>query len=379
MFHKCLIYITPHNWYDHVLKGQVNRPLKMVEQFYNHKRFSEALIVNRLHPFRILKVKKSNRQLLLRKLFFNLFFDCENKVFYIEHCIPFGKLEELILPYILKYVLKQTKQSDCFLWISDPKSVGLILKLKNYHNLFDAYDDWSLSPFYKNRKRHMKYINRGYNIAKDYAELILTNTIHMKKKLSTHVNKVELICNTSSLKIENVNIKKNNKRKYVGYIGNIHERLDMDLLESVIKHYPRVKFIFVGKNDFQSKLFDQLLANYSNTSFTGPKDYKDIPRYISKFDVCIVPHVVNEYTLSQDSMKIYDYLAYGKPIVSTEIPPADLLNQIIYVGHTRQEFVKKLATALNENNDGLKNERLTFMKENTWSKKVDHICKMLED
>ncbi|SFG96350.1 glycosyltransferase [Sporolactobacillus nakayamae] len=379
LIQKCLIYVTPHNWYDHVLTGQINRPLKFAEQFYNHNLFSNLLIVNRLRPSRIFFIKESCRQLLIKGVLFNLFFDKKNQVYYMEHCIPFGKLEETILPWIIKYILKKIKQKNYFLWVCDPKSAGLMLKLKSINNLFDAYDDWSLSPFYNKKKRHMKYINRGYLIAKNNAKLIITNTIHMKEKLLTKTNKIELISNTSSLKIEDKDTNQHNDNKIVGYIGNIHERLDLDLIKSIAEHFPNVKFIFIGKNNYQSNYFEKLVNNCSNIDFIGPRDYKEIPSYIEKFDVGIVPHLVNEYTLSQDSMKIYDYLAYGKPIVATKIPPADILAEIIYVGNTKKQFIEKLDQALCENNDELKNRRLIFMKKNTWRKKAEYICKLLED
>lgn len=383
LFQKCLIYVTPHNWYDHVLTGQINRPLKLAEQFYNHKLFSEMLIVNRLRPDRILRVKNSDRQLLIKRGFFNLFYDTTSEVYYLEHCLPFGKIEERFLPYIIKFVMRKMKFKEAFLWICDPKSEGLLLKFNTMNHLFDAYDDWSLSPFYRQRKRHLKYILRGYLIAKEYAPLIITNTNQMKNKLSTDSNKVILIGNTSSLKIKSVSTSSPeslsySENKVVGYIGNIHERIDLNLVAQLADYFKKVHFVFIGKNDFRSDRFEKLLLEHINIRFLGPKAYDEIPAFISQFDVCFIPHVVNEYTLSQDSMKMYDYLQCGKPVVTTAIPPADRLGHIIYVGHTHQEFIDQLAKALVENNNKIKNERLNYMENNTWKKKAEQICALLE-
>ncbi|WP_028983247.1 glycosyltransferase [Sporolactobacillus terrae] len=386
MFKKCLIYVTPHNWYDHVLTGQINRPLKLAEQFYNHKLFSEMMIVNRLRPSRITRVNETGRELIFRRGLFNVFFDPKNEVYYLEHCLPFGIIEELILPIIVKYVMRKLNFYNGLLWICDPKSMGLSLKFDKMEHLFDAYDDWSLSPFYKKRKRNMKFITRGYQIAKKSNSLIITNTKHMKNKLATYSNsnRVELIGNTSSL---NVNLGRMDKEhtlqkgnhKVVGYVGNIHERIDLDLVSKMVGYFKNVKFVFIGRNDFESDRFGKLLEKYQNIEFLGQKAYDLIPNYIAQFDVCIVPHIVNEYTMSQDSMKMYDYLLCGKPVVTTEIPPADRLSKIMYVSHTPDDFIEQLSSALEENDDKLKNERLVYMKNNTWEKKAKQICALLED
>jgi len=60
---------------------------------------------------------------------------------------------------------------------------------------------------------------------------------------------------------------------------------------------------------------------------------------------CFVPHLIDEYTLSQDSMKIYDYLSQGKPVVTVNIPPAEVV-KIIVMCHTTTPKTFELISAV---------------------------------
>ncbi|WP_139691833.1 glycosyltransferase [Sporolactobacillus terrae] len=382
MISKRLVYITPHNWYDHVENNNINRPLKIMEHLIEKKYFLNILIVNRLKPSRVLNIKKTRRKLVYKKLFFNLYFDDIAKVYYLEHCLPFGCIEEIFLPFVIAYVSRKMGVGiyHGLLWVCDPKSAGMIRRMKNYDNLFDAYDDWSLSPLFRKRRRHLKYITNGYKIVKKYADNIIVNTNYMKKKLETSKNNVALISNTSSFSCNLMHYSSNkNIKKKIGYIGNLHERLDLALIDEMVTSFPKIKFIFIGKNQFKTNEFNKLITKHNNIILVDSIPYEKVPEYIAAFDVCIVPHVVNKYTLSQDSMKIYDYLAFGKPIVTTPVPPADHLNEIIYAAKTKTEFIEKIKLALHENDESKKIKRLIFMKNNTWSKKVASIYSMLEE
>ncbi|MGF6953418.1 hypothetical protein QF028_005923 [Neobacillus sp. B4I6] len=383
MNHKSLIIVSPHNWYDHVKTNKINRPLKIVEQYYNKKLFKNVIIVNRIHPNRIINIKENERQLIKRGLLFNLFFDNKGEVYYLEHCLPFGKLESWALPPIFKQIIEKLNLNNIVLWVFDPKSVYLFNKI-HATKIFDAYDDWSLSPLFQSKKRHIKYINKGYDLAKDIADIITTNTDYMKEKFDRTNGAVFVINNTSSLECQDIEIpqkviQKNNGTQTVGYIGNIHERIDLNILENLLTSFPKTNFEFIGKNDYSSDEINILISKYKNIKLSGPVPYSMLPKYIVNFDACIVPHIVSKYTLSQDSMKIYDFLTFGKPIVSTSIPPTDKLSDLIYIANSPEEFISQLKLALNEKDTRLVKNRINYMKQNNWESKAKYIFSLLQE
>ncbi|MEH7549892.1 hypothetical protein, partial [Neobacillus vireti] len=215
------------------------------------------------------------------------------------------------------------------------------------------------------------------------ADYIITNTDYMKEKLANNKSSVTVVNNTSSLIYMESNSSsndiKNSKNKTVGYIGNIHERIDLNILENLLAAYPYVVFEFIGKNDYSSNEINRLLKTYKNIKLSEPVPYFMLPDFIANFDACIVPHKVNDYTLSQDSMKIYDFLTFGKPIVSTSIPPTNKLSDLLYIADTPEDFISKLDIALKEKDSTLVTNRINYMKKNNWENKAKFIFSLLQE
>lgn len=167
---------------------------------------------------------------------------------------------------------------------------------------------------------------------------------------------------------------KNQNRKKVGYVGNLRNTIDMDLLEHLVASFPQADFLLIGFAipEILNKI-DVIIKKYNNCYYLGECIYTDVPHYLSSFDVLINIKKANKMTRGNDSLKIYEYLLTGKPIVSTPVSPANRLEDIIYVASDKLTFAEFLRTALEENNPEMKNKRMQAALENTWDKKVDII------
>ncbi len=173
---------------------------------------------------------------------------------------------------------------------------------------------------------------------------------------------------------------KNHNRKTVGYIGNILEPADLDLLEYAISHYPQVDFVLIGPaNKDKSRHLHKLIHQYTNCYYLGERRFTEIPGYISSFDVLTNIKKADHRTCGNDSMKIYQYLLSGKPIVSTPAPPADRFADLMYIASDKLQFAQYLKLALEENNQDIRQKRIQAALENTWSKKVDIILSRISD
>jgi len=74
---------------------------------------------------------------------------------------------------------------------------------------------------------------------------------------------------------------------------------------------------------------------------------------------------------------MYEYLATGKPIVSTDLPEARQFNEVIYIAKDKEDFVKKIDLALCENNEDLVKKRIQIASENSWDKRIDEILEII--
>ena len=114
-------------------------------------------------------------------------------------------------------------------------------------------------------------------------------------------------------------------RPVLGYTGSIHpDRVDVDLVEAISGRLEQGTILLVGPNMLPAA-DQERLRHCGNVVLTGPTPYSDLPKAMRAFDVCITPHRVTPFTESLNPIKLWEYLAAGKPIVST---PVDRLSRL---------------------------------------------------
>lgn len=102
----------------------------------------------------------------------------------------------------------------------------------------------------------------------------------------------------------------------IGFFGVIDERMDTRLLNDIALEKPDWNFIMIGP---VIKIDPATLPAHSNIHYLGMKSYKELPDYIAAWDVAIMPFAMNESTRYISPTKTPEYLAAGKPVVSTPI------------------------------------------------------------
>lgn len=102
----------------------------------------------------------------------------------------------------------------------------------------------------------------------------------------------------------------------VGYFGVIDERLDLDLLRETAQKLLQVSFVMIGP---VCKIREEDLPSLPNIHYLGMKSYKDLPNYLKAFDIAMMPFALNDATRYISPTKTLEYMAAGKPIISTKI------------------------------------------------------------
>lgn len=162
----------------------------------------------------------------------------------------------------------------------------------------------------------------------------------------------------------------------IGYIGWITAtRMDSEILAQLATLHPDWTIVLMGP---VRQWFVETFQAIKNIVFLPPVDYLDLPRYLKFFDVCLLPHKINDHTKGNNPIKTYDYLAAGKPVVSTAVAGVESLMDVIYVADDRQNFCKLVEKAIQEDGPELQEKRLQRAKENSWSVRVQEIWRILE-
>lgn len=124
-----------------------------------------------------------------------------------------------------------------------------------------------------------------------------------------------------------------------GFHGVIDERFDVRLIDEVAAKAPDWNFIFVGP---VVKIDPVELPARPNIHYLGGKDYKELPQYLSGWDFTMIPFAKNESTKNISPTKTPEYLAAGKPVISSSI--TDVVHPygsrgLVYIADTADEFI----------------------------------------
>jgi glycosyltransferase involved in cell wall biosynthesis len=129
----------------------------------------------------------------------------------------------------------------------------------------------------------------------------------------------------------------------LGYFGVIDERIDYGLLRGLAERFPQGSIAMVGP---VAKVDPGTLPSLPNIHWLGPRDYSQLPEIVKGFDVCLMPFALNAATRYINPTKTLEYMAAGKPIVSTAVP--DVVRNftpVVAIAHDHRSFGNLAATA----------------------------------
>lgn len=217
------------------------------------------------------------------------------------------------------------------------------------------------------------------------ADLVVANSIYLANYAKKHNPKsydVGQGCELGSYKADMEYDKPADlapiKNPIIGYTGYLTAwRLDIDLLVHIAKSRPDWNLVLVGPEDDKFKASE--LHSLPNVHFLGGKEPAQLPVYVSHFDVCINPQLLNEMTVGNYPLKIDEYLAMGKPTVATKTGAMEMFEEHVYLATNNGEWVEALDSAVKEDSKLRAADRIAFAKSHTWEACVNAMYRAIED
>ena len=168
-------------------------------------------------------------------------------------------------------------------------------------------------------------------------------------------------------------------RPRLGYFGVIDERMDIALLDAVAAARPDWHLVLVGP---VVKIEESELPRRQNIHYLGGKSYDELPHYIAGWDVALMPFARNESTRFISPTKTPEYLAAGKPVVSTSI--RDVVRPygemgLVRIADTPGEFVGCVEQALGGDAAARMGEVDAFLSRNSWDSTWGRMSELIED
>jgi teichuronic acid biosynthesis glycosyltransferase TuaH len=154
------------------------------------------------------------------------------------------------------------------------------------------------------------------------------------------------------------------------YVGALGHRLDIDVVREVAARFPEGSVALVGPLDEPAVLAP--LRQARNIVVHGPVGRRDVVALLHAADVCLLPHRRTALTESMSPLKLYEYLAAGRPVVATDLPGVRGVDPRVELVAEPMQFPNAVARAL-ENGPASDDDRLRFLGENAWGRRLEDL------
>jgi len=164
----------------------------------------------------------------------------------------------------------------------------------------------------------------------------------------------------------------------IGYFGAIDRWLDLELIHMLATARPEWSFVLIGKQVIDTSM----LAALPNVHLLGQRPFGELPAYGSRFDVAIIPFMLNELTVSVSPIKLKEYLAMGKPVVSTPLPAVvdfAAAHGLVEIASKPEEFLERIEHALANDSRELALRRREAVRDDTWQARARDVGQRISE
>jgi len=313
----------------------------------------------------------------------------ENLYVYSPLVIPFHKfylirkLNNFILKNAIRKIQKKLSFTRPILWGYVPNIVDFKKFFDEKLTVYHCVDELSANPLIPGA-----VVSQKENELIKTADIVFftSKPLYEKKKIlnknTYYLPNVADFEHFSKVWREKLNIPeeiKNIKKPVIGFVGAISKyKIDFSIIEYILQTHRDWSLVFIGALGEGEKALDiSNFSKYRNFYYLGPKPYSELPSYLSYFDVCIMPNLINEYTKNMFPLKFFEYLSTGKPVVAIDLPSLEEFRKYFYSATDKNSFVQKIEEALNESSVELKNQRIEIARQFTWEKRIEEMSEII--
>jgi teichuronic acid biosynthesis glycosyltransferase TuaH len=264
-------------------------------------------------------------------------------------------------------------------WINDQNMAPVIRALRLSPRVYDITDDWTAAGLTA-RQKALVVENDRWLLENASHVVVCSRRLY---ELKSAAKSLHLIPNGVECRKYQPDVLASLHRPQelaslsgpiVGYTGTLHEdRLDTELICQLAARLPAINFVFVGPNCLESRA-DARLKKFENVKLLGQRTYSRLPEYMASFDICIVPHKVTAFTDSLDPLKLYEYFATGKPVVSTPCAGFRDFPELVQLCSDASQMAARISATLSSVEDShLVESRLSYAERNCWERRITAI------
>lgn len=300
-----------------------------------------------------------------------------------------AKLNRLLMKWQVKRLLNKLKfnQKSLVVWIHHPYQLEDVGLVNEKMLVYDCFDDYSSNV----KEKQLTNLKKRENSILAHADVVFVvseKLLRVMEDRAKHVYlipngaDVELFAKATDTKTEIPSEISMLPHPLIGFVGKVAAWLDFELLARLAVSHPEWSLVFVGMYEGDSKLSDlpgyRLFRQSPNVYLFGPKPHTSLPGYLKAFDICIIPYRLEVQVPSSSPLKLYEYLATGKPIVSVNIPHVSSFVPLVCIAHSADEFERNVEEALKENDSNICQQRLDAAQKSSWNRRAEKVLEIIE-
>ena len=260
---------------------------------------------------------------------------------------------------------KITKMADEFdyIYIGYPLYERYIPEGYRGKIIYDCMDNYeALFPL----KKYVEKVIQAEEKIVRKADMVLTSSEVLGKKVDQIAGATKSVLLRNALFLKNMSEIKPIEVKSVyeiGYVGTISGWLDLDLLKNSVAKNERIRYHLLGP--YKERIESEKII------YHGPVEHDKLGEAVKGFDCLVMPFQLNEIVEAVDPVKLYEYISYGKCIVSVFYPEIERFSDFVYFYRTPEEYLELMEKLCLEGFPPKyqKEEQLDFLEENTWEQR----------
>ncbi len=223
---------------------------------------------------------------------------------------------------LVRRIARRLGYERTWLWLYQPLWIGARASLAPERVIFDLVDDLAA---YESAAHSRSTMARAVDATLESADLVFTTSKRLAESIRprTRAERIEVVANgvredwidrpPSPIPPELLAL----PHPWIGFVGAIFAYLDYDLLRAVARAFPQASVVLVGPIHERARAEE--LAREPNVHLLGPRAQQDVPAFLEAFDLCLSPFKAGAVRRAVNPLKIYEYLACGRPVVSTPL------------------------------------------------------------
>ena len=283
-----------------------------------------------------------------------------------------------ILARMLSRVFVTLRFRPRLLWLSMPLSLPVLKRVRADRVCYDCLDNFP--AFYPNDRRGTLMARLEEALLRE-AHVVLATEGRLADRCAAFNRNVHRVPNAvhpgflnpagSPCPAELAGF----PRPLAGYVGSLADWVDFELVRDLAVARPAWSFVLIGPGRVPPGL-----SGLPNVHGLGPRAHADLPAFLDRFDVCLIPFKDSELTRTVNPVKLYEYLARGKPVVATRTPALLPFEGVITLARGAAEWLEAMESAVRERGrirEERSLRRVRVARENTWPHRVDQVRRIL--